>query len=1839
MSRYLPPLSLLLPVDKLPSGLDFINTVFSKLYFRNFTVNKSFYNEEAYYNIIIVTNTKIGLNIMGDNGLELLLNPDFTEGNTSEFPMSFSYYCPIIKYIRGFDLSKFDFSISAIYELLLKVAGIDEPQLLKSLTRSLYSPYGDEDEEEDIYQLFIDDFNNKHNPATPIVYNNIYDDDLIADDILLQMSSNGNDYNIIDVIFNDYLTQDDDFGTIESKLEQLFYTSFGIFKLKDISKNLLTPKISASLNNISLALAFPRTWLKPINPATNQPYEDDRKSMLRFNVGALRYSTENGLEFEGENCLSFEKSEIGNTGMTLDFKRMKLDLSRTKNIPEATAAGYPDDFVGVFVESAEIGLPAKWFKSIASNGATLGIFGENLLLGTGGISGKFGLKAMNALGEPIGDPDSDAEMEFKLGGDNGLTIGFKHFDFTLNRGEFVSTNIKGSLQIPGFENASGQTAKVNVSMSFEKDGNFRITASETNGIPIRIPDVLTFNIKSLTVGRAEKNGENKFFISTSGSIEFTGTGLVSQLFADPLEIDQLIIWQDGTIELKGLDGAFKLPKPKTLKLGPADITVTAIHFGTDERMYNNKMRKYWYFGFDGGVSINPGGIDARGDGVKVYFTVDNDTSAGRPPHMFFRIQSLAIDLIIPGSASRESAAVIINGYLSMKEGDTKGTEYIGGISLDLPKLRISASAAMRYNPSVPAYLVDVNLNLPTAIPLGPTGVGIYGFRGLLGQRYVASRPAAGVPENGSWYQYYKAKIAPDYKEGIQVSKFAQKDGFSVGAGVSLATAFDSGKVFSAKVFVMLSLPEILLIQGQGAILRERIGLDTTNDPPFSAMIAISPQSVEAEFGANITIPEGGGEIATVTGTAEMAFFFNNSGSWYLNIGRNQPEDKRVRAEIFTLFNAYFYFMLSKKGIETGAGANWDFKKKLGPLSISAFAYLDVAGKVGFKPVQLGGSIGLGAGASIGIWKLKLGIEVHAFLAAEAPKPFIITGKFSFKLKLPWPIKKLGGPYSLEFTWSFKKERDLSEIQLIDPHNNVKAINRLTGESFAVCYSASEPSDMHKYIIPVDSYIDIEFLKGMKPMGAAETKFGAIGHGANYTEHVPPQKGKSQQVTHEFHLVDIEIWYKSSSGWTNNYDMYEAIRPNPLYPDSIINFPTYTANLKCGHWQDETPGKYNKLRVFAKSSLSYLTTFTSGVPSHPEDFGYKEGFLFCEGQRKPKTCVTFPEVNRIFAQGIFREQQRVSICATGDNGVVRPAANPFNLANALTFGKKIELRFTESKVEVDLRLISHADTVKVKYFRQQHISENSSLTENVLITEKVFTPTDTERQKTISYKHTEHNNLGVDIITIESIGTANKNFLLNEYAVPQQPDYILQENKNKGKLLLEDSQTNDTQLFSICTMNLIDFNYNEHVKDQAAVTAGSLAMRDNFMNVTDPIWRPDTTYRIVIKTKDALTSEGNKSYLNSYSFYFKTAGPIGHFHQHSLAYQVLAEKDKDQFRLATLNPYIDYSRSYPNADGRLINAKPLFYESPKLLMFYKQNTVHAMYNNFVNYGNNGAIISELRVLIKEPTGVLSDVEDYVTTISWKKNPDPMITPEIRLINNMAINVDNNCSGFEEFTPLSVVQEIETHTLRPDSLYTAIFNAVYKTETAQVHSYVFKTSQYENFKEQVQSYILQNENGEEKKAIFTVEKTFDTTMLNNASAILNGTYTGLMTEYANVFDRLTDGILKLGVLPPAITTDFNIIKDGNRIIGIIVRNPEPFNDPKIPDSDLSDTIQLAVGSTPASNYKVIFSQDKTQAFISNTALNIPTGDATFTFRYKEYGIDDTAKKYRYKTKDIETVTFGV
>jgi hypothetical protein len=1844
--KYYPSVTNLMDLSDLPDFLSFlkegINDVFSnKVFYQNYQSAISTDGSSASYKLDLIFLDNMSLGIPG-TGINLVLGSSTSAADVTPFPITIYREWKILKYIRDFKFTDFSYQPEAFFNAALKIFGVSPQQILLFVMDNFVTPAN---ATTTVFEQLLADLSSTYGTLNV----NEYDDDCISK-LVAAVEATNSDVSIFKALFSKYIAT----GTPDEMFQKI-NTLFSVYTTTDLKtyiKDLLIPKLDVSLSIPQVAIIFPESILKPVDPASTDTYEG--KSKLAFNIGSISYSTENGLKFTNDAFASLTPSTIGNTGMIIDFKKAKLDLSTTSNIAEATAAGYPNDFVGVYVESAEITLPRDIFKNKMPNGQSLGIFGKNLLLGTGGISGTFGLSVVDSKGAPLTDTIADSSyLEFNLGSTSGFKVGFNKFDITLKQGEFVSSDIAGLITIPLLKDAVGEPLTIKIALAFDKDGDFKLTAIESNGIGGSLFGVVKAYLKSITLGKEN----NKFFVSASGTLDFSPIQIAgSSVVKDAINIDGLKFWDDGTLELKGLDGTFNLAKLETLILGPVKINITALHFGTYERTLGSTLRKYWYIGFDGGININPGGVDARGDGIKIYFTVD-----GGSMDIFLRIQSLNVDIIIPGNATKQSASVLINGYLSMKDvannDGAVGSEYIGGVNVTLPKIGLTATSAMRLNPSVPAFLVDASLSLPMCIPLGSTGLGIYGFRGLLGHDYVATKSAAGVGENEPWYEYYKAKVPPTYTQGINVGKFSQEDGFSLGAGISLATSFDKGRVFSSKLFFLLALPDVFLLEGQANILSQRIDLDTTNDPPFYAMIAIDSRSVQAALGVNLELPSDSGFIATLSGTLEMGFFYGNAGGWYLNVGRDYPEEKRIRARIFTLFNAYFYFMISKQGIKAGAGAKWEFKRRLGPVKVAAGAYLDVAGHISFKPVQMGGSIALGGYASIKVFCFGFGISLDAGLAAEAPKPLILSGYLSLSFKLCWPFKRIR--FTLDFTWTIVDEIDDSAIQVLD-NASVKATHILTGEVFTL--SSDENADLNNFVIPMDSYIDIEFSKGM---GLTWNNNGCLSRiesyeqNTTYAEYVPPQRGKSPQLLHTFYLNNLNICTRKASGEWDPYDVYEALSPMvDLYQKYQTLLTADTSKLTFGAWQINDPGKNNKLRLLARTPLSYIGNADKLTP---EELGYTNNFVSCGGTWREGRVVTFTNAKTTyFPQGQRVTHDDVIFRVTNADGTVGTFSRQFGLNKALTSASKIEIYFAESYPEVDLYLACTTDSVRISSYTRTLLPtrgfnklpqyEYTELAQSPI----VKTQAELKSKVVLNYaaqgateeqiKYAREN--PIVKVVIEPLGQTSFQGILEE----ETTGFLLQE--TTGDILLEgtDIYQNQVQLFELNLISIEDFMWNNTSKDKQQVAATGDILKNGFNRYLQPIWRPDTDYRIQILATDEVTGDGHYNAPQQwYNFYFRTAGPVGHFHHFMVKngdnetlrnqsdYQKLVNnKNENQFKLSTLKYYINMDRSYPNADGRLTNAKPLFYKNPTLNMIYNTDYVYTLFSSFNEYKGHGSVISTMEVLFKDPTEpTYTGGASKVGKIEWVQDSNCEQTNEVDMINNFIGDNSGwteNCVTLDKINKLSFSQRITSPDgyLDPDKLYTAQFNGVYKgagintTHREVIHTYTFKTSVYEDFTAQIQSFYSTAKTGN----LYSMPKTFTAAALTDAIAIVTGSEDkkgSLVAQFNNKYDRLVIGALQLAPFATAQATEVTLVKHlttgannqtTERVVGLVVRNKEPFNDPKISDEVLNATAITMTSSNTADSFTVIHSQDRSAAFITNAAMNLVPATYSIKFNYIQF-----------------------
>jgi hypothetical protein len=405
---------------------------------------------------------------------------------------------------------------------------------------------------------------------------------------------------------------------------------------------------------------------------------------------------------------------------------------------------------------------------------------------------------------------------------------------------------------------------------------------------------------------------------------------------------------------------------------------------------------------------------------------------------------------------------------------------------------------------------------------------------------------------------------------------------------------------------------------------------------------------------------------------------------------------------------------------------------------------------------------------------------------------------------------------------------------------------------------------------------------------------------------------------------------------------------------------------------------------------------------------------------------------------------------------------------------------------------------------------------------------------------------------------------------------------------------------------------------------------------------------------------------------------------SEALRVVAHPDK--YPLTTLKQYIDYNRSYPNADGNLLSAKPLFYDdqvsvlngvpttTTQIQLFFSKAYATHFFHKWESYKaqqnpSGSSLPSEneldgrLKIVIKDPVEDVSIINppyldydeadnEYTHIPQTEEVWNPEENPQVPFAISHYFNLMEapNCLGAVTITkPASEYVTIFPKHLKPNKLYTAIVNNLFDVnhngdfentagvdETREVHKFVFKTSRYKDFKEQVESYNLERDfdgNLVQREAIFKFEKSFTQEEINACyTTIFNWNSTGpqqqligfiqevidtLTNAYQHPYDRVFEGILGLKPWDEPISTEVTTIKDTNtgNAIALIIRNPEPFNNPKFRKEVIIDTIEVVINNESDSSYIVLFSKDNSQAILMNSEKSI-TENISLKFKYKVY-----------------------
>jgi hypothetical protein len=322
---------------------------------------------------------------------------------------------------------------------------------------------------------------------------------------------------------------------------------------------------------------------------------------------------------------------------------------------------------------------------------------------------------------------------------------------------------------------------------------------------------------------------------------------------------------------------------------------------------------------------------------------------------------------IRGLGARLDIASVITGggHIALTQDG-----FEAGLDVSIEPLNLAAAAylAIEKHPEATLVLLTLDVDLPGAIPLGPTGLGLYGVGGLFGAN-VKPQPAP----PGSDLVEYQLGWTP-------AQKTFSPGSLMFGLAAAIGTLPDQGFAFSATARILLGTPDLAFRAGIDAgLVSERRKLANPDHPVGGN--GGGPKLL------GVFVVDSTGVVIGVRGSYDMLPIFSievpfdaafpaGSDAWYVHVGSDEavgrhpaPISVKILPDLLDL-GAWAYVMVHGDGLPNIGGS---------ALSLGGFA---LAFGVGFHAVY---------GAGI-IW---LELEADAQLAIGTA-PLLLAGHGGLK---------------------------------------------------------------------------------------------------------------------------------------------------------------------------------------------------------------------------------------------------------------------------------------------------------------------------------------------------------------------------------------------------------------------------------------------------------------------------------------------------------------------------------------------------------------------------------------------------------------------------------------------------------------------------------------------------------------------------------------------------------------------------------------------------------------------------------------------------------------------------
>lgn len=369
------------------------------------------------------------------------------------------------------------------------------------------------------------------------------------------------------------------------------------------------------------------------------------------------------------------------------------------------------------------------------------------------------------------------------------------------------------------------------------------------------------------------------------------------------------------------------------------------------------------------------------------------------------LRGLALKVDVPG---------ILKGSGALQIGD--GGDFSAAVDLTIIPAEIQAVAALKLQGEMTQ--LEAGIRFASAIPLGGTGFGIYGFIG----RFVTNgtRDFSSISETDPVERelaWYATPVLQKYTE--QVGQNA------IGFGVVVGTMPDTGFSFNATGMLTIGFPDISVVLSIDAKFMKKPELSVGEDGGGSggSTISFGLLGVVAIDSSGVAIGVRGELVIekVLRATIPISAYFPLSGSSfdaYLRIGSDgiapragSPITLTVLPDILDV-RAWSFFMIEEKkleklgghtdlnfyGFSIGFGAGWELKYGGGPIYVSISSSVLVG--LGTKPLALGGAVMVKGE----LWLVIIGLSISAELVAiiidrpgDEPTFWKISGKICGKV--------------------------------------------------------------------------------------------------------------------------------------------------------------------------------------------------------------------------------------------------------------------------------------------------------------------------------------------------------------------------------------------------------------------------------------------------------------------------------------------------------------------------------------------------------------------------------------------------------------------------------------------------------------------------------------------------------------------------------------------------------------------------------------------------------------------------------------------------------------------------